>query len=136
VDRLKLLEEIDKQAKKVDRVIDVLLQVYIAEEETKFGLDEKEVVQLLDHYSAGAFKNVRIRGMMGMASFSEDLEKVRLEFRRLANMFTFFSDTVFLGNRDFNICSIGMTGDYHIAIEEGSTMVRIGSMLFGARNKN
>lgn len=133
VDRLKLLAEIDKHAKNSDRMIDVLLQIYIAEEETKFGLDEKEVIHLLDHYAGGSYRNVRIRGVMGMASFSEDEQQVRAEFKRLHDVFRNLQQTYFLGKGYFDICSMGMSGDYKIAVEEGSTMVRIGSLLFGAR---
>jgi len=133
VDRLKLLAEINKHAKNAGRTIDVLLQIYIAAEETKFGLDEKEVIHLLDHYTEGPYQHVRIRGVMGMASFSEDERQVRAEFKRLHDIFRNLQQSYFLGKDHFDTCSMGMSGDYRIAAEEGSTMVRIGSMLFGAR---
>lgn len=130
VDSEKLLKEINKQALKNDRVIDCLLQVHIAEEETKFGFDESE----LDHYFStnNSFKNVRIRGLMGMASFSDDEGKVKDEFKKLKKLF----DQYFGGQYSIeapSILSMGMSGDYKIAIAEGSNMVRIGSLLFGAR---
>lgn len=127
VDSLKLLKEINKQAAKNNRVIDCLLQMHIASEETKFGMDEAElqeaVAQLKD------FPNVRVCGLMGMGSFSDDLDKVRSEFKLLSNLFN-KSD---ISHQTSAILSMGMSGDYKIAIEEGSTMVRIGSLLFGAR---
>ena len=126
VDSASLLKEINKQAVKNNRVIDCLLQVHIAKEETKFGLDEKELEQI----STGAdFPDVRIRGLMGMASFSDDTDLIRQEFNTLKNLHTRF--TAFYPN--FDILSMGMSSDYAIAMEEGSTMVRIGSLLFGAR---
>ncbi len=134
VDSAKLLAEIDKQAKKNNRIIDVLLQVYIAEEESKFGLDEKEIIQLLDHYTeSGSYNNIRICGVMGMASFSEEIQQVRAEFKHLYDVFRNLQQSYFLGKDYFKTCSMGMSGDYTVAIEEGSTMVRVGSLLFGAR---
>lgn len=135
VDSFKLLLEINKQAAKNNRVIDVLLQVYIADEETKFGLDEKELVELLDYYEAqkADLQNIHICGLMGMASFTEDEKQVRTEFSKLHNLFQFLKQSYFLTSPHFNTISMGMSGDYTIAIEEGSTMVRIGSLLFGAR---
>jgi pyridoxal phosphate enzyme (YggS family) len=138
VDSFKLLQEINKQAAKHNRTIDVLLQMHIADEETKFGLDEKEIFELLQYYEAqqASFTNVRICGLMGMASFSDDMIKVRAEFARMHNVFMHFKATTFLAKEYFNTCSMGMSGDYKIAIEEGSSMVRIGSLLFGIRNYN
>lgn len=135
VDSFKLLAEINKQAEKNGRIIDVLLQMYIADEATKFGMDEKEIIMLLDHYEAqkDQLKNVRICGLMGMATNTENTEQVRTEFHRLHNFFRFLSDTSFFGRTYFSICSMGMSADHGIAIDEGSNMVRIGSMLFGAR---
>lgn len=135
VDSLKLLQEISRQGEKHGRVVDVLLQMHIADEETKFGLDEKEIISLLDHYEAQKDKmtHVRICGLMGMSTNTEDEEKVRSEFFRLHNFFVFLKDTNFFNKAYFAICSMGMTADYKIAIEQGSTMVRIGSMLFGSR---
>ena len=132
VDSIKLLTEINKQAQKNNRLIDCLLQVHIAEEETKFGFDEAEVNDLMKKLSAKdntEFKNVSIRGLMGMASFSEDKEKVRQEFRKLYHLFS-ANNAVPTG---FNLLSMGMSGDYEIALEESSNMIRIGSLLFGAR---
>jgi pyridoxal phosphate enzyme (YggS family) len=134
VDSFKLLKEINKEAAKNNRVIDVLLQVHIAQEETKFGLDEEELKTIYNKNSDGLheLKNVRICGFMGMASFSDDLEKVRTELRSLKSLFDWYADVPIV-NSQFSILSMGMSGDYKIAIEEGSTMVRIGSLLFGAR---
>ncbi|MEO7529765.1 MAG: YggS family pyridoxal phosphate-dependent enzyme [Sediminibacterium sp.] len=131
VDSFKLLKEINKQAAKCGRVIDCLLQVHIAQEETKFGMDEGEIEEVRIHI--GELANVRICGLMGMGSFSEDMGKVREEFKNLKTLFTKFSPWT-IDNRSWTILSMGMSGDYPLAIEEGSTMVRIGSLLFGARN--
>ncbi|NCI50139.1 YggS family pyridoxal phosphate-dependent enzyme [Sediminibacterium roseum] len=128
VDSLKLLTEINKQAIKNNRTIDCLLQVHIAQEETKFGMDEEELREVFSHLDQ--FKNTRLRGLMGMASFSNDLSKIRGEFSALKKTFD-----AFRSSSDCQILSMGMSGDYKIAIEEGSTMVRIGSLLFGARDK-
>lgn len=128
VDSLKLLTEINKQAIKNNRTIDCLLQVHIAQEETKFGMDEEELREVFSHLDQ--LKNTRIRGLMGMASFSDDLSKIRGEFSALKKTFD-----AFRSSSDWQILSMGMSGDYKIAIEEGSTMVRIGSLLFGARDK-
>ncbi len=135
VDSFKLLQEINKQAARHERVIDVLLQLHVAEEETKHGLDNTELVELLDMYEAqkSELANVRICGVMGMATFTDDMEQVRREFRQIKNMFTFVKDSCFITKDYFNICSMGMSSDYKIAIEEGSTMVRIGSSIFGER---
>ena len=135
VDSFKLLTEINKQGLKNSRVIDVLLQMHIADEETKFGLDENEITTLLKQYDdqKDALKNVRICGLMGMATFTDDQTKVRSEFARLHSCFKTLAATSFSGKEYFSVCSMGMSADYKIAIEEGSTMVRIGSMLFGSR---
>ena len=137
VDSRKLFVEIDKQGKKINRVIDCLLQVHIAEEETKFGFDEKELDELLNtnytnETNYANYKNVRIRGLMGMASFTDDMEKVRGEFKHLKTLFQKYS-TLSIVNCQFLILSMGMSSDYKIAIEEGSNMIRIGSLLFGKR---
>lgn len=135
VDSLKLLQEINKQALKHSKVIDCLLQVYIAKEETKFGLDEKELEELLEYLQKEQpLKNIRIRGFMGMASFSDNPEQVRAEFRQLSNLYDQYQS---LRSPAFRIdtLSMGMSGDYKIAMEEGSNMVRIGSLLFGERNR-
>lgn len=135
VDSFKLLKEINKQAQKAARVIDVLLQVHIAKEETKFGLDEQELEELLNTNSAELhqLKNVRIVGLMGMASFTEDENVIRKEFHYLKTLFDKHAQ-VQTANSQWSVLSMGMSSDYRIAIEEGSTMVRIGSLLFGARN--
>ena len=132
VDSLKLLREINKEAGKHNRVIDVLLQVYIAQEETKFGLDEAELQELLNTNGneLQEIKYVKICGMMGMASFSDDKQKVRAEFRYLKSVMDKFRDSY----SAINILSMGMSADYEIAMEEGSNMVRIGSLLFGERS--
>jgi pyridoxal phosphate enzyme (YggS family) len=132
VDGLKLLKEINKEALKQNRVIDVLLQVYIAQEETKFGLDESELQLIISEFEKSNLKNVQICGLMGMASFSNDMEKVRGEFKILKGLFYKYA-TLSTFNFEFSILSMGMSADYEIAIEEGSTMVRIGSLLFGTR---
>ena len=133
VDSLKLLIEINKQAAKCNRVIDCLLQVHIAQEETKFGMDDAEIVEV--HSRIGELANVRILGLMGMASFSEDLNKVQAEFHYLKSLYDKFSPSA-IDHGQWTTLSMGMSGDYQIAIEEGSTMVRIGSLLFGSRNYN
>lgn len=125
VDSLKLLKEINKQALKNNRVIDCLLQVHIAQEETKFGMDSTEIEEIMTSGELAGLKNVRVTGMMGMASFTEDTSKVRSEFKYLKSLFDKYS---------LHNLSMGMSGDYKIAIEEGSNMVRIGSLLFGERN--
>jgi len=126
VDSLKLLKEIDKQAEKNKRIIDCLLQVHIAQEETKFGFDEAELLGL----ELKQFTNVRIKGLMGMASLTEDINKIRIEFKSLKTRFGKLKTQ----NPELSILSMGMSADYKIAIEEGSNMVRIGSLLFGERN--
>jgi PLP dependent protein len=133
VDSLKLLKEINKEAKKNNRVIDVLLQVHIAQEETKFGLNEEELDSIISEFENLKMCNTNIVGLMGMASFSDDLEKVRSELRSLKTLFDKYS-SLSIANCQLAVLSMGMSGDYKIAIEEGSTMVRIGSLLFGARN--
>ena len=124
-----LLKEIDKQAAKNNRTIDCLLQVHIAKEETKFGLSESELTHLL----MGKYLNTQIKGLMGMASFSADLQLVRNEFKLLKKLFDTATQTT---HPPIQMLSMGMSGDYTIAIEEGSNMVRIGSLLFGVRNFN
>lgn len=135
VDSFKLLQEIAKQGQKHNRVIDVLLQMHIAEEETKFGLDEKEFIELLAYYEArqATLQHVRICGLMGMATATDDDALIRQEFARLHGVFRNLQQSVFLGKSYFSICSMGMSSDYDMAIDAGSTMVRIGSMLFGRR---
>jgi pyridoxal phosphate enzyme (YggS family) len=133
IDSFKLLEEINKQALKNNRVIDCLLQFHIAQEETKFGLSEKEASELITSNEFKLMKNVRIVGVMGMASFTEDNESVRNEFQSLKKIFTNLKNKFFSKEDCFKEISMGMSGDYLLAIEEGSTMVRVGSSIFGAR---
>jgi len=133
VDSLRLLAEIDKQAAKANRTIDCLLQFHIAQEETKFGLDETEAVALLQSPELQQMKHVRLCGVMGMASFSEDKTLVRSEFHHLQEIFQRIKKAFFPNDPHFREISMGMSGDWEIAVEEGSTMVRIGSLLFGMR---
>ena len=130
VDREKLLKEINKQAAKNDRVIDCLLQIHIAQEETKFGLDASELEQIIKNAQAGAYPNVRLVGLMGMATFTPDQSQIRAEFTQLKQYF----DKVANQLKHCSVLSMGMSGDYLIAIEEGSTMIRVGSKIFGERN--
>ncbi len=133
VDSLKLALAIDREADKTGRVIPVLLQVYIADEESKFGFSEDELNSLLDSQELSVLKNIRIDGLMGMATYTEDLEKIRLEFRYLGEVFSRVKNAYFAGSDHFRQISMGMSGDYEIAIEEGSTMIRVGTVIFGAR---
>jgi len=132
VDSEKLLQEINKQGAKHDRVIDCLLQIYIASEETKFGFDGTEIHELLNSGRLVNYPHVRIRGLMGMASFTENTSVLNKEFDSLR--FIFEKAQPAFTHGQFNILSMGMSSDYGLAIEKGSTMVRIGSLLFGARN--
>jgi pyridoxal phosphate enzyme (YggS family) len=141
VDSFKLLDEINNQGTKLNRIIDCLLQVHIATEETKFGFDEEELIPFVDTISRyqmlNKANNIRICGLMGMASFTEDMDKVRAEFKRLKRAYD-----KLLATRNNNLqtnfklgtLSMGMSSDYKVAIEEGSNMVRIGSLIFGDRN--
>lgn len=133
VDSLKLLQEIDKQALKNNRVIDCLLQMHIANEETKFGLDESEIDEILNQVQDDKFKNIQIIGLMGMATFTENKEQIKEEFLHLKSFFD-KNQALNTKNCHLNILSMGMSGDYQLAIECGSTMVRIGSSIFGRRN--
>jgi pyridoxal phosphate enzyme (YggS family) len=132
VDSLKLLQEINKQALKNNRIIDCLLQVYIAEEESKFGLDESELKELLTDVAFKELKNIRILGLMGMATFTEDQKQIKKEFTHLKSIFDSIK-TNKTSNCQLSTISMGMSGDYQLAIECGSTMVRIGSSIFGGR---
>lgn len=134
VDSFKLLSVIDKEAKKCNRVIDCLLQVYIASEETKFGLSADELHELLQNPEFEQLQNVRVCGLMGMATFTDNMEQVRMEFRFLKKLFNQVKQTYFQHQHWFKELSMGMSSDYRIAIEEGSTMVRIGSNIFGHRS--
>jgi len=133
IDSLKLLEEIDCSGQKLGRVIDCLLQFHIATEETKFGLNSEEAEIIVQSESFKNMKHVRICGVMGMASYTEDEQRIRNEFRTLYEYFTNLKQGYFSGKTYFREISMGMSGDYRIAIEEGSTMVRIGSAVFGER---
>jgi pyridoxal phosphate enzyme (YggS family) len=136
VDSKKLLEEINKQGKKLNKIIDCLLQIHISDEETKFGFDEKELAELFNSNSLNLsdFNNVRICGFMGMASFTNDMNKIRNEFKALKSLFDKYSKLKPVKFKSqFSILSMGMSADYKIAIEEGSNMIRIGSLLFGNR---
>lgn len=130
VDSFRLLKEIDKQAAKHNRVIDCLLQIHIAEEDTKFGLDENELQEIATSEEFKNLQHIRVVGLMGMASFTKDTEQIRKEFRQLKKTFDNLKSTLPI----IATLSMGMSGDYQIAVEEGSTMVRIGSSIFGARN--
>jgi hypothetical protein len=132
VDSLKLLEEINKQAKKHQRVIDCLLQVYIADEETKFGLDEKELNDLLHSDVFKSLHNIKIVGLMGMATFTTNQDQIKKEFLNLKAIFDQLK-AINTENCQLNTLSMGMSGDYPLAISCGSTMVRIGSSIFGGR---
>ncbi len=136
VDSFKLLQEINKQAAKHNHTIKVLLQLHIADEETKHGMDEAAVLELLDYYEAqrADLQHVQICGVMGMATFTDNIEKVRAEFKRLHNFFVYLRQTHFIADGNFTTISMGMSGDYKLAVEESSTMVRIGSLLFGQRD--
>lgn len=133
VDSFKLLKEIDKEAKKNNRIIDCLLQFHVAQEETKFGLDFEEAKELIEHPEFIDLHNVHIIGVMGMASFTENKEIIRKEFQQLEEYFQLIKSYYFTFNDDFKEISMGMSGDYQLAIEEGSTMVRVGSSIFGTR---
>jgi pyridoxal phosphate enzyme (YggS family) len=130
VDSLKLLQEIDKQAFKNSRIINCLLQIYIASEETKFGLNFEETLALLSSGEFRQLKNIRILGLMGMASNTSNPAQVKNEFHSLKNFFDQLRST----HPVFSILSMGMSSDYKTAIEEGSTLIRVGSLLFGERN--
>ncbi|MFZ5940676.1 MAG: YggS family pyridoxal phosphate-dependent enzyme [Bacteroidota bacterium] len=133
VDTMKLLHVINREGEKNERVINCLLQVHISGEETKFGFDPEELPGLLGRETISDLPNLRIRGLMGMASLTEDMDKVRLEFRSLKTLFDSLKQNQFLEKEYFDTLSMGMSDDFRIAIEEGSTMVRIGSAIFGER---
>lgn len=133
VDSAKLIKTISKEAGKNNRIIDCLLQVHIAKEESKFGFSEEEVLDFLKGFSPEDFPGVRVRGLMGMATFTGDRDMVRSEFRSLAWLFNRLRESFFRESGYFDELSMGMSGDYRIAVEEGSTMVRIGNLIFGER---
>ncbi|QNL20816.1 YggS family pyridoxal phosphate-dependent enzyme [Hyphobacterium sp. CCMP332] len=133
VDSLRLMKEINKQALKEDKIIDCLLQLFIAKEETKYGLDEDELKGILDDHLE-KFKNVNVKGLMGMATFTEDQSIIDSEFRYLKEKFDAIKKDYTLPNLNMDILSMGMSHDYQIALKNGSNMLRIGSTIFGARN--
>jgi pyridoxal phosphate enzyme (YggS family) len=132
VDSFKLLKEVNKQALKNDRIIDCLLQMHIAEEETKFGLDDNELNSILASSTFREMKNIRITGLMGMATFTDNQDQVKKEFSHLKSIYDKLQSQK-IENCQLNTLSMGMSGDYKLAIECGSTMVRIGSSIFGTR---
>jgi len=133
VDSFKLLKEINKQALKNERTIPCLLQFHIAEESSKFGFDKAEVEEVLNSPDFKKLENIEIVGVMGMATFTDDQEQVKMEFRYLKSLFEGLKQAYFSTQTSFSEISMGMSGDYKLAVEEGSTMVRIGSLLFGNR---
>jgi pyridoxal phosphate enzyme (YggS family) len=133
VDSLKLLKAIDKEGAKNNRKIACLLQFHIAEEESKFGLDPDEAKEILNSAEFAAMTNVQVCGVMGMATYTDDERQIRKEFRQLKNIFDQIKDEFFGENDSFSEISMGMSGDYQLAVEEGSTMVRVGSLIFGER---
>lgn len=134
VDSLRLLRTINKEAAKNNRRIDCLLQMHIAREETKFGMDYAEICQLLESDAYQGFENVRICGLMGMATFTANMQQVEKEFKELKNSFEKLKNSYFAGKAEFKELSMGMSNDYQTAISCGSTMLRVGSLIFGARN--
>ncbi|MCC6411514.1 MAG: YggS family pyridoxal phosphate-dependent enzyme [Saprospiraceae bacterium] len=134
VDSLRLLEEINKQAVKNNRSIDCLLQFHIALEESKFGLTEAEAIELLESPLFTSLRNIRMCGVMGMATYTDDQEHVRNEFKHLRGLFESLKTRFFSDKPYFKEISMGMSGDWQIALEEGSTMLRVGSLLFGSRS--
>ncbi len=134
VDSPKILEIINKEAKKNNRIINCLLQIFIAKEETKFGFDEDEIMAFLESDLYNSFDNIKICGMMGVATYTENMEQVRNEFKNLFTLFTNIKSKYFSNSEYYKELSMGMSGDYKIAIEEGSTMIRLGSSIFGDRN--
>lgn len=136
IDTANLLEAVNKEAKKHDRVVDCLLQFHIALEETKFGLDLDEARQLLDSEAFKQMGNVRICGVMGMGTFTDNMDEVRKEFKHLKSIFETLKKDYFANQPQFKEISMGMSEDYPIAIEEGATLIRVGSKIFGARVYN
>lgn len=133
VDSIKLLQVIDKEGQKAGRIIDCLLEFHIAEESTKFGLSLEEARQIISSNEFKELKNVRICGVMGMATFTDDFQQIRREFKTLKTIFAYLKGDYFAEAPHFKELSMGMSGDYEIAIEEGATLVRIGSSIFGSR---
>jgi pyridoxal phosphate enzyme (YggS family) len=133
VDSLKLLKEINKQAEKNQRVVSCLLQIHIAEEETKFGLSSQEALDILSSEELKSFQFIKIKGLMGMATNTDNIEQIKKEFLSLKSIFDQFKNTFHLPNVQFEILSMGMSNDYPIAIECGSNAIRIGTLIFGER---
>jgi len=136
VDSFKLLAEINKEAAKHERNIDCLLQIHVTEESTKTGMNDKDLLEFYSYYEAqkGQLKNVTIRGIMGMATLTDNQEQVRKDFQQLKTIFDAAQKSYFLFDNNFDTLSMGMSGDYELALDEGSTMLRIGSLLFGRRS--
>jgi pyridoxal phosphate enzyme (YggS family) len=134
VDSRKLLDEIDRQSAKLDQCTDVLLQIHLSGEETKFGLDAAELRAILQEYQTGQWPHVRVCGLMGMSSLTDDMALRRKEFRHLHELFLQAKQEYFRDRAEFHHCSMGMSDDYPIALEEGASMIRVGSLLFGQRN--
>lgn len=134
VDSLKLLQTVNREALKANRVIPCLFQIHIAEEDAKFGFTGNEAMELAGSAEYRSLQNVRIDGVMGMATYTPDMERVRSEFRHLRNVFRNLKENYFSDSPTFREISMGMSGDYSIAIEEGSTMIRLGTVIFGPRN--
>jgi pyridoxal phosphate enzyme (YggS family) len=132
MDKEKRLKTLNKEAAKVNRVIDCLVQIHIAEEETKFGFDYQEAELLFQKDLIETYPNIRVRGLMGMATFTDNQEQLKREFQGLSDFYKNTQDH--LGSDQFNILSMGMSGDYPLAIEQGSNMIRVGTKIFGARN--
>ena len=136
VTSIRHIEEIDKRAKQNNRIIPVLIELHIANEITKSGVDDSELFELLDYYNNNNFTNIEIQGLMGMATFTDDREQIRQEFKHLKKIFDIVKEKYFNDNVNFKHLSMGMSNDYIIAIEEGSTIVRIGTLIFGKRKYN
>lgn len=135
VDSFKLLQEINKQAQKNQRIISCLLQMNVTNEATKTGMNDKDLLEFMSYYEAqkATLNNVRIVGIMGMATLTENQEQIRKDFKNLKSIFEFSKSSYFLFDSNFKILSMGMSGDYEVALEEGSNMIRVGSLLFGER---
>jgi pyridoxal phosphate enzyme (YggS family) len=136
IDSYKILKTINKEARKNDRVIPCLLQFHIAEEDSKFGLTKEDAIEILESEAYKNMENVSIVGVMGMATFTDDTEKVRKEFKKLKLIFDNLKKNYFADKPEFKEISMGMSDDYTLAVEEGSTIVRVGSKIFGERNYN
>ncbi len=131
VDSFKLLQEINKEAKKNNRIINCLLEFYIASELTKYGLSYEEALEILNNSGINELDNIKIKGVMGMASLTDNTHIIRKEFRQLKKYFEKIKESFFADDNDFNEISMGMSGDYLIALEEGATIIRIGTLIFG-----